>query len=186
MHMTVMLADTSQGLYYLPAIAGFIMVVGGIWLIWKEKIYIDRETKQVTEIEIPGGVKFKSNVPALALFVIGCVPLLYPMIGSKRVAPPDLQLRGEVENDKDYPFEVYAAISAESVKNRRSFSLSVPPLSGNRAEYKLLYITQDNRVWEEPVPIKDQNGVIPLQTKSIPQKQVTYEPAKVADKPAEF
>lgn len=185
--MIPILADTSQGLYYLPAIAGFIMVVGGVWLIWKEKIYIDRETKRVIEIELPVGLgKFKSNVPALALFVIGCIPLIYPMIGSKRLVPPELQLQGEVENEKDYPFEVYAAISAESVKNRRTFSLSVPPLSGNRAEYKLLYVTQDNRVWEEPVPIKADSGVIVLQTKFIPQKQVTYEPGKVVDKPPGF
>ena len=185
--MTLILADTSQGLYYLPAIAGFIMVVGGIWLIWKEKIYIDRETKQVIEIELPASLgKFKSNVPALALFIIGCIPLIYPMISSRRVVPPELQLRGEVTSDKDYPFEVYAAISAESVKNRRAFSLSVPPLTGNRAEYKLLYVTADNRVWEEPVPVKAQNGIISLQTKSIPQKQVTYEPGKVVDKPEGF
>ena len=34
-----------------------------IWLIYKEKIFIDRETKQITEIEIPGGWKFRTNIP---------------------------------------------------------------------------------------------------------------------------
>jgi hypothetical protein len=104
----------------------------------------------------------------------------------KNPPPPDLQLKGEVENDQDYPFEVYAAISAESVKNRRSFSLSVPPLSGNREEYKLLYVTGDNRVWEEPVPTKNQAGIIALRTKMIPRSQVTYEPTKVPEKPPGF
>jgi hypothetical protein len=182
--MTPLLGDNSLGLYYLPCLAGFVMVVGGMWLIWKEKIYIDRETKQPIEIELPIIGKLKTNVPALALFVIGFVLCIYPML--KNPPPPELQLQGEVTNDKDYPFEVYAAIAAESVKNRRTFSLSVPPLAGNREEYKLLYVTEDNRVWEEPVPTKDQKGVIPLQTKSIPQKQVTYEPAKVPEKPAGF
>ena len=50
-------------LYYLCSVAGLVMVVGGIWLIYKEKIFIDRETKQITEIEIPGGWKFRTNIP---------------------------------------------------------------------------------------------------------------------------
>lgn len=182
--MTPILADISLGLYYLPCVAGFIMVVGGMWLIWKQKLYIDRETKEPIEIELPLVGKFKTNIPSLVLFVIGFVLCIYPML--KNPPPPELQLTGEVENEKDYPFEVYAAISAEAVKNRRIFSLSVPPLSGNREEYKLLYVTGDNRVWEEPVPAKDQGGVISLRTKTIPQSQVTYEPAKVPEKPAGF
>ncbi len=182
--MTLLLADISIGLYYLPCVAGFIMVVGGMWLIWKEKIYVDRETKEPIEIELPIVGKLKTNIPALVLFIIGFVLCIYPML--KNPPLPELQLRGEVESDKDYPFEVYAAISAESVKNRRTFSLSVPPLSGNREEYKLLYVTGDNRVWEEPVPTKDRGGIISLRTKTIPQKQLTYEPGKVPDKPPGF
>jgi hypothetical protein len=181
MFRTSALADISIGLYYLPCLAGFIMVVGGMWLIWKEKIYIDRETKEPIEIELPIIGKLKTNIPALVLFVIGFVLCIYPML--KNPPPPELQLKGEVENDQDYPFEVYAAISAESVKNHRTFSLSVPPLSGNREEYKLLYVTGDNRVWEEPVPTKNQTGIISLRTKTIPRTQVIYEPAKVPEKP---
>ncbi len=37
-------------LYYLSSFAGLVMVVGGIWLIYKQKICIDSESKQVTEI----------------------------------------------------------------------------------------------------------------------------------------
>lgn len=160
------------------------MVVGGMWLIWKEKIYIDRETKQPIEIELPIVGKLKTNIPALVLFVIGFVLCIYPML--KNPPPPELQLKGEVENDKDYPFEVYAAISTDNVKNRREITLSVPPLVGNHEDYKLLYVTEDNRVFEETVPTKNQSGVIQLRTKAIPQKQVTYEPGKVVEKPPGF
>ena len=104
----------------------------------------------------------------------------------KNPPPPELQLKGEVENDKDYPFEVYAAISTDNVKNRREITLSVPPLVGNHEDYKLLYVTEDNRVFEETVPTKNQSGVIQLRTKAIPQKQVTYEPGKVVEKPPGF
>lgn len=66
-------------LYYFCSVAGLVMVVGGIWLIYKEKIFIDRETKQITEIEIPGGWKFRTNIPAMVLFVLGFFPLGYPL-----------------------------------------------------------------------------------------------------------
>ena len=41
--------------YYLSSFVGLVMVVGGIWLLYKEKIYIDSEWKQVAAIETPIG-----------------------------------------------------------------------------------------------------------------------------------
>src|SRR5215813_1014704 len=72
-------------LLYLCSLAGFSMVVGGIWLIYKEKIYIDRESKQVTEVKTPLG-SFKTNIPALVLFALGFVPLIYPIVKSTELA----------------------------------------------------------------------------------------------------
>ena len=62
--------DARIALYYVVAVAGFVMVVGGMWLIAKQKIYIDRESKQPVEIKLPLGVSVKSNYPALALFAL--------------------------------------------------------------------------------------------------------------------
>ena len=70
--------DPRIGLYYLSAGAGLYMVVGGIWLIYTEKIYIDRESKQPIEIQSPLG-SFKSNYPALTLFALGFFPLVHPL-----------------------------------------------------------------------------------------------------------
>lgn len=71
--------DARIVLFYLVAVGGFVMVVGGMWLILKEKIYIDRESKQQIAIKLPGGWSFQSNYPALALFVLGFIPLIYPL-----------------------------------------------------------------------------------------------------------
>ena len=68
-----------NAMYAACSLAGLVMVVGGIWLIAKQKIYIDRETMQPITVEIPFGVRFKANSPALAFFVIGFVPLLFPV-----------------------------------------------------------------------------------------------------------
>lgn len=44
--------DPRMALFFLVATAGVGMVVGSMWLIAKEKIFIDRETKQPIEIEL--------------------------------------------------------------------------------------------------------------------------------------
>jgi hypothetical protein len=46
--------DSRMVLFFLSTIAGFVMIVGGMWLVYKEKIYIDRESKQPISIELPG------------------------------------------------------------------------------------------------------------------------------------
>ena len=47
--------DARIALYYLCSVACFVMVVGGIWLIYREKIYIDRESQKLVEVQTPLG-----------------------------------------------------------------------------------------------------------------------------------
>ena len=180
-----LVADVTLGLFYVSGFTGAAIIIGGIWLIFKEKIYIDKETKHPIGFELPLLGKFKSNTPALALFFIGAFLIVYPIW--KRPAPADLHLEGEIKNDTDYPFEVYAAVEAESVSNRRPFSIRVPELAGDRDEYKLLYLTRDNRFYEERVPVKNiKTREISLKTHEIPRNQVTLEQGKVSEKPPGF
>ena len=37
--------DHRMFLYLLTAVSGFVMVVGGMWLIYKEKIYFDSQSR---------------------------------------------------------------------------------------------------------------------------------------------
>jgi hypothetical protein len=59
--------DARIALYYMCSTAGLVMIGGGIWLNYKQKIYIDREWKRPVEINTPRG-NFKSNYPALVVF----------------------------------------------------------------------------------------------------------------------
>lgn len=79
------------GLYYVCAVAGFLLVVGSLFLIWKGTIYIDAETKQVTEIELPLGIKLKTNLPVLAIFIFGAFLLAFPIRQIK-----DLPIKGNM------------------------------------------------------------------------------------------
>ena len=124
-------------LFYFCSLAGFVMVIGGIWLLYKQKIYIDRETKQITEVEFPLGIKFKTNIPVLALFALGFVPLIYPIMKSTEIAQ-EMEIQGGVESDDfSVPVIVYAAIQEDTLHRSGDFTLRVPSRFPN---FKVLYI----------------------------------------------
>ncbi len=171
-------------LYYLSSLAGLIMVAGGIWLIYKEKIYIDQESKQVTEIETPIG-KFKTNVPALVLFALGFVPLIYPIVKSAGFAE-EIRIQGNVKAST-FPVQVYAVIKSDSLLQNRDFSLEVPVVEGSDGEYKILYIA-GSMVLEDRADLrKTQDGKIQLPDKELlVSAKERFEPAAVAPVPPEF
>ena len=168
-------------LYYLCSLAGLIMVAGGIWLLYKQKIYIDRETKEVTEIDTPVG-KFKTNVPALVLFALGFVPLIYPIVQSAKVAK-EIEIRGNVRGNA-FPVQVYAVIRSDSLLGPRDFILRVPIVKQDGDDYKIVY-QAGNIVLEDLV----RGGSAPEVL--LPPKEIstagagTFEP-RVTPVPAEF
>lgn len=140
--------DARIALYYLCSIAGFLMIVGGIWLIYKEKIYIDRESQQPVEIKTPLG-GFKSNYPALALFVVGFVPLIYPIYALRDlvgyVKVDNVQIKGPVEATA-YPVLVYAARAGDQLTKNGDFKLRVPFVGED--DYRVLLVV-NGRVFDE-------------------------------------
>ena len=123
-------------LYYLSSFAGLFMIVGGIWLLYKQKIYIDKETNEVTEIETPVG-KFKTNAPALMLFALGFVPLIYPLFqvaGSTR----EIRIHGNVKTDSQ-PLAVFAVATSKAVPRGGDFSVNLPMLKSAK-DYTILYV----------------------------------------------
>jgi len=170
-------------LYYLSSLAGLIMVAGGIWLLYKQKIYIDKESNQVTEIETPLG-KFKTNIPALVLFALGFVPLIYPIVQSSGFAE-EVRITGNVKAST-FPVQVYAVIKSDSLLENRDFTLQVPLLKGISEDYKIIYIA-GNIILEDRADLTNvQNKEVHLQAKEIfPAKAKIYEPA-VSPKPAGF
>lgn len=134
--------DPRLALYYLTSLAGLVMVVGGIWLIYKEKIYIDRESQQPILIETPLG-KFKSNYPALALFALGFFPLVYSLHQVNSidifVKVDKVRIRGLIEANA-YPVLVYAARGQDSLNANGEFHLRVPYVVNGDDDYKILLV----------------------------------------------
>jgi len=147
-------------LLYVCSFAGLVMVVGGIWLIAKEKIYIDRETRQVTAIELPFGFKFQTNLPALALFVLGFVPLIYPLTYAPQLVNM-VRLNGEVSGDL-FPVEVYAVVESELLRGAGAFSLPVPGIDRQQGDYKVLVIAGNTILDGRPDWSAAADGVLPV------------------------
>lgn len=68
----------NQGLFLLCSVAGLIMVVGSLFLLWKGRIVLDHAGQQVSTIELPGGIKISTQFPVLIMFFLGVVLLVYP------------------------------------------------------------------------------------------------------------
>src|SRR5579875_402063 len=134
-----MFDDGTLPLYYFSSFAGLVMIAGGIWLLYKEKIYIDKETKQVTAIETPVG-KFKTNAPALMLFALGFVPLIYPLFQVSG-AIREIRIHGHVQTDS-HPLMVYAVAASDSVPAGGDFSVNLPLLK-NSKDCKILYVVEN-------------------------------------------
>ncbi len=189
--------DSRMVLFFLSTIAGFVMVVGGMWLIYKEKIYIDRESKQPIKVELPGSLSFSSNYPALALFVLGFFPLVYPfhelptLDEYKRVK--NVQIRGLIHSDgvhdvlqPDVATVVYAAQlpAYPLVKSGEEFSLEVPVIRGTE-EYQVMLIVNGHVLDYQKASAKGNGDEIKLEF-----KPPVVEPAQYAGKidpvPAEY
>jgi hypothetical protein len=154
-------------LLYLCSIAGFVMVAGGIFLLYKEKIYIDKDTKEVTSIETPIG-KFRTNAPALALFALGFIPLVIPIYLVKENART-LQIDGQLDGDS-FPVSVYAVTGYDMLQNKRRYTLTVPANTGPGTTYKVIYYSNSQNMFiEETVDSSlAADGVI-----SLPEKRIS-------------
>jgi len=114
-------------LFYLSSFTGLVMVVGSIWLIYKEKIYIDSETKQVTEIQTPLGT-FKTNIPAILLFVLGFFFLGFPILKVTEIMhelATTVDITGTVDSNEE-PVIAYAVLAEQTLYRAKEFRLTVP------------------------------------------------------------
>jgi hypothetical protein len=146
--------DARMILFFLTALAGFVMIAGGMWLIYKEKIYIDRESNKPIEVKLPGNFSFSSNYPALALFALGFFPLVYPFhelpLLTKYILVRNVKIKGAIQSDA-YPALVYAARTPYPVeKTEEGFNFAVPVINGDE-EYRVLLIVNGHVIDSQTV-----------------------------------
>jgi hypothetical protein len=144
----------TQILYLLCAIAGFTITVGSLILIWKGRIVVDAEAKQITNMELPFGIKLQTNLPMALMFVFGGALLAFPIWQSARAANNQkiAYLNGKIESQGQQSRRVTATAVADEKSNIvREFTLQVPLTEG---KYTVIYTWDRRKLDEEIVQLK--------------------------------
>jgi len=172
------MSDPRIWLYFLSALTGMIMVVGGIWLIYKEKIYIDAESKQPIEISTPIG-GFKNNYPALTLFALGFFPLIYPIYTINNLstyAPVQtVRIKGLVDAHS-YPALIYASIDQDARNAKGDFEIRVPLVGTNQKDLKMLLVVNGQVLGEESARPSGDGDEVEVNFKPIVIEDSPYRP----------
>lgn len=153
-------------LYYICAGAGALMMAGGIWLIYKQKIYLSAETNEVLQVELPLLGKFKTNVPSLGLFIIGAVLLAYPI---HALSTQYLRVEQLVSSD-DHPVTVYVAVQTRSLQRDGKLIVRVPVLNSSDYEPELIYLAGSFSDQAALDLSKQEKGILKLSPKELQYK----------------
>ena len=138
-------------LFLLCSLAGLLLVAGSLYLLLKGIIDL-KGGQGVSEMELPGGTKIKTPVPALIMFVLGVFMVVFPVYKSPDLCP-DLnwhkktmlelvELHGKVSDATHV--EVDAIVDEQEVGTSESFVLSVPFVENRR--YTVRYLDDSGTV----------------------------------------
>ena len=139
------------GLLYICAFTGLVIALGSLLLLWKGRILVDSTKGEISEVELPGGFKLKTQQPILVMFLFGSFLLALPIytVKDRLNGIPKVAISGQVQNkiagvDK---LTAYAIIANSDVADEVKFYL--PQLENT--PYLVMYI--DNKTYE---PVFDQ------------------------------
>jgi hypothetical protein len=138
--------------YILSSAAGLVLVIGCLFLLWKGRIVLDTEGKSVSQIELPGGVRFATQFPVLILFALGVVLLIFPLYQARNICadptlhkknfPEMVRITGKIVSAR--PIDVFAIVDEQS-DTHDAVLLTVP--FRKDARYRVLY-SLNNQVLE--------------------------------------
>lgn len=122
------------------SLAGLIMILGSLYLLWRGIFDLKSETKDSTTITLPGGFQMKTPVAGLIMFMMGVVMLYIPIYYSPKMCvdlafhqkkPLEMvDLRGKVSTDTS--IQVFAIVDEQEANADQTIALSVPYLADRR------------------------------------------------------
>ncbi len=132
-------------LFLLCSLAGLLLVAGSLYLLLKGVIDL-RGGQGVSVMELPGGTKIKTPVPALVMFVLGVFLVVFPVYKSPELCP-DLtfhkkkvleivELQGSVSGAARVAVD--AVVDEQEAHADKGFSLLVPFVENRR--YTVRYL----------------------------------------------
>ena len=126
-------------LFLLCSVAGLLLLSGSLYLLLKGIIDL-KGGQGVSEMELPGGTKIKTPVPALIMFVLGVFMVVFPVQKSPELCPDRrvhingplelVKLRGKVTTSARV--EVNAVVDSQEASASKDFVLTVPYVANRR------------------------------------------------------
>ncbi len=128
--------------------AGVVILVATIFLLYKGRIYLDSESKQPIEYEIPWFGKFKSQNPVLMMMVLGAVMVSGPALRGQP-ATEMVDVEAEIQTDGRPILTQFVEVPAFQNTKQTSgkFSMSLPRLSSG-VTYRAQFLV-DKRLIDE-------------------------------------
>ncbi len=148
----------------LSSLSGLLITLGGIWLLYKKKIYIDSTTGRPTVIELPFMIKISANLPVLLFFGIGVSLLIFPIYRSTK-APPRVAISGSLEGNA-LPIDVYAVVASEKIVSPGRYIIRLSGVSPEVGECKIIYLSGNGKLIAQDFVAIDGNDIA-LQPKII-------------------
>lgn len=178
-----------EGLWYVSASAGLVLIVGSLILISKRIILLDATTGEVsTEIDLPFGIRLRTNLPVILMLSLGVLLLLLPSwlanerekiqaVDRENARAKNLRrifLKGSVNYSE--PIKVFA-IAAEKSEAINEVSLEVPL---SQCNYTVSYWSANGtrKLDEESVILKGDEADFTYKLKGFHGKSETPDPLR--------
>jgi hypothetical protein len=132
--------DATAVLFQVAQLAGCSLLVGTLILLFKRRVYLDRETGQPSEIDLPLFGKLKTQSPVIILILVAAFLVIYPMqLRSTRAefgtVEGDIQAGDESVTVTIVPVPRYQ----EVVDSNGHFSLAIP-LDSQENKYRAKFV----------------------------------------------
>jgi hypothetical protein len=156
-------------LFYLCSAGGLLMIFGAIWLLSKEKLFLDAQTKEVLFVELPFLGKVRTNAPTVFLIVLGVTAIFYPVYVSKETVANTryYQIEQKVISDA-HPVTVYLVVHEQNLEQDGPIIFPMPALNDQSYAPELIYVTGMGTSGHRPIPLNEEHqGVIKLTDEAI-------------------
>jgi hypothetical protein len=136
---------------------------------------VDSAKGVISEVELPGGFKIKTQQPILVMFFFGSFLLAMPiyMVKDRLNEIPKVAISGHIQNNRDLrTLEAYAIIADRTITSEVEFKL--PQLDD--FSYRIVYRTPGNYnfVYDQLVDLKQAAGgtirLLPFDVTNWPQQ----------------
>ena len=146
-------------LLIITQIAGFVLLIGTMILLFFRRIYLDAETKQSIKVTLPIFGEISTQAPVILLVLIGAFMVVYPAVQKRQ---DRVTIEGEIDTGGKsvtvlvVPVPDYVYSQDASGK----FNMTIPLLATD-ANYRVKYIVDKLVIADTVATLKDGQMKLP-------------------------